>query len=84
MISVERSNAIPCREESRCSARPIMRRDHTKIYKRGHLFDRRVSTPTSPPTRALCDPSEVTTCVPSDAYVLGVTRRPSVACSAST
>ena len=39
---------------------------------------------TSPPTRAPCDPSEVTTCVPSDAYVLGVTRLPSGACSAST
>ena len=44
----------------------------------------RVSTLTSPPTRAPCDPSEVTTCVPSDAYVLGVTRLPSGACSAST
>ena len=44
----------------------------------------RVSTPTSPPTRAPCDPSDATTCVPSDAYLLGVTRRPSGACSAST
>ena len=47
-------------------------------------FATRVSTLTSPPTRAPCDPSEVTTCVPSDAYVLGVTRLPFGACSAST
>ena len=38
----------------------------------------------SPPTRAPYEPGDVTTCVPSDAYVLGVTRRPSGACSAST
>ena len=37
-----------------------------------------------PPTRAPYEPGDVTTCVPSDSYVLGVTRRPSVACSAST
>ena len=48
------------------------------------FWDQRVSTPTSPPTRAPCDPSDVTTCVPSNAYVLGVTKRPSEACSAST
>jgi len=44
----------------------------------------RLRTLTSPPTRAPCDPSEVTTCVPSDAYVLGVTRRRSGVCSAFT
>jgi hypothetical protein len=38
----------------------------------------------SPPTRAPYEPSAVMTCVPSDAYVLGVTGRPSGACSAST
>jgi len=38
----------------------------------------------SPPTRAPYEPGDVTTCVPSDSYVLGVTRRPSKACSAST
>ena len=35
-------------------------------------------------TRLYSRPSEVTRCVPSDAYGLGVTRRPSGACSAST
>ena len=45
----------------------------------------RVSTPKPPPTRAPYEPSAAMTCVPSDAYVLGVTtRRPSGACSAST
>ena len=53
------------------------------IYKFA-CFAWRVSTPTSPPTRAPCDPSDVTTRAPSDAYVLGVTRRSSGACSAFT
>ena len=50
----------------------------------GFFTRRSVSTPTSYATRAPCDPSEVTTWVPSDAYMLGVTRRPSGACSAFT
>ena len=44
----------------------------------------RVSTLTSPPTRAPYDPGEATTCVPSVVYGLGVTRRPCKACSAHT
>ena len=52
------------------------------------LDEARLRTLSPPPSSAPCEASEVTTCVPSDALsdadVLGVTRRPSVACSAST
>ena len=52
-------------------------------YAQGEL-SARVSTLTSPPTRAPYDPGEVTSREPGVAYGLGATRRSSGACSAFT
>ena len=57
---------------------------------RNHLLTRtnfireKLRTLSPPPSSAPCEAGEATTCTLSDADVSGVTRRPSVACSAST
>ena len=48
------------------------------------LRKERLRTLSPPPSSAPCEAGEATTCMPSVADVLGVTRRPSVAFSAST
>ena len=45
---------------------------------------KRLRTLTWPPSSAPYEPGEATTCVPAVAYGLGVTKRPSGACSDST
>ena len=64
---------------SACSGAPSWRR-----FSRDEPASTTVRTLSPPLSSAPCEAGEATTCTLSDADVLGVTRRPSVACSALT
>ena len=58
--------------------------DEVERTQRRCFLCRRLTTLTTPPTRAPYEPGEATTCEPSVVYGLGVNRRPCGACSAHT